>query len=188
MAIARAHRERFDAEDGHPVVAEQSRRSAERAPLSLIPKSQAGSDASESSICIRNKPFLPVGPAPQVITELVRAFVVAHIARKLEVADLVGAAGVSESTVRRAVFAETGQHLMQFVTNIRLDQAHAGLSTNRESRSIARIGAALGLGPVVISQAYRRRFGETMSQTRRRAVQSNEGLIDSAKSSPTACM
>jgi transcriptional regulator GlxA family with amidase domain len=100
----------------------------------------------------------------------VRNFVVAHLGR-LEVADLVAATGVSESAVRRAVRAETGLQLTSLVANIRLDQAQAWLSTNRESRSQQQIAAALGFkSAAAFSRAYSRRFGETMSATRCRAV------------------
>ena len=67
--------------------------------------------------------------------------------------------------------AETGVQLSGFILNIRLDQAHAWLSTNREARSQQQIAQALGYNsPAAFSRAYRRKFGEAMSETRRRAV------------------
>jgi AraC-like DNA-binding protein len=119
-----------------------------------------------------------VGPTGTAIVDLARAFVAMHLACKLEAATLVNATGVSESTLRRAVLAETGMQLSGFVLNIRLDQAHAWLSSNRESRSQRRIAQALGFNSAAaFARAYKRRFGETMTMTRLRAVRLGESVL-----------
>lgn len=124
------------------------------------------------------------GPPADVIVELARTFIKAHIARDLGAARLAGATGVSESTLRRAVHAQTGLRLQQFVMRIRLDQAHAWLSTNRESRTQAQIASALGWRSApAFGRAYAQRFGETMTETRRRAVRAGEDKSTRANNS-----
>ncbi|MBQ1541514.1 MAG: helix-turn-helix transcriptional regulator [Caulobacteraceae bacterium] len=111
------------------------------------------------------------GPSPEVIVGRLRKFLAAHLDHRLDMAELAAAIGVSESTARRAVQAQTGERLARFVVNTRLDQARAWLLTNREARTQAEIAAALGFSsPEVFARAYARRFGEPMSLTRRRAV------------------
>ncbi len=113
----------------------------------------------------------PVAPPRDVLVNLVRNYVLAHIGRPITTAELVAVTGVSESSLRRAVASETQTLLAPFITNIRLDRAHALLSTNRESRSISALAAALGFNSTrVFSRRYRLRFGEAISETRRRAV------------------
>ena len=127
----------------------------------------------------------PTGPSAEAIVALVRMFVIAHISRKLEPADLVGAAGVSATTLRRAVAARTGMQLAQFVLAIRLEQARAWLSSNRESRSLTQIARALSFqSPSAFCRAYRRHFGEGMSVTRRRAVRLGEMSLSLANKAP----
>ncbi len=124
-------------------------------------------------------------PTATVIVDLARNFIMAHLGRRLTADDLVGATGVSESTLRRALHAQGGETLSQFMLAIRLDQARAWLATNRESRTQGEIAAALGFRSAsAFGRAYRRRFGETMSQTRICAVRAEEVSPDQQKYSP----
>lgn len=117
------------------------------------------------------------GPDSATITELARSFIAAHIARPLTCADLVAATGVSERDLRAALLEQAGLGPVGFVLMVRLDQARVWLSTNRESRNQAQIAAALGFrSSAVFGRAYSRRFGETMTQTRKRAVKVGEHL------------
>jgi transcriptional regulator GlxA family with amidase domain len=117
------------------------------------------------------------GPSGPLIVELVRCFVAAHIGHPLDATVLVNATAVSESTLRRAVHAETGMRLSGFILQIRLDQARAWLSTNREARSQEEIARALSYkSPAALARSYRQRFGESMSETRWRAVSSSKDL------------
>ena len=81
------------------------------------------------------------GPSPEVIVGRLRKFLAAHLDHRLDMAELAAAIGVSESTARRAVQAQTGERLARFVVNTRLDQARAWLLTNREARTQAEIAA-----------------------------------------------
>ncbi len=115
------------------------------------------------------------GPRHEAIVAIVRCYVAAHIGRQIGLDEIIAATGVSGSTVRRAVLAETGAQLAQFILRIRLDQAHAWLSTNRESRRVAQIAAALGFASAVtFGRSYQRRFGESPTETRKRAVRDAE--------------
>lgn len=106
---------------------------------------------------------------------VVQALVVARIGCKMSALELVEATGLSESTLRRAILAETGLQLAPFVMNIKLDQVRSWLSSNRESRSLGRIATAVGMRSAsALSRAYARRFGETISQTRKYAVEIGE--------------
>lgn len=125
------------------------------------------------------------GPSREALINLIRSYVLAHIQRPIEVAELVAVTGVSVSTLRRAVEAEAGAYLVQFITDIKLDQARAWLSTNRESRSVAQIAAALGfVSTNAFARGYRKRFGESATETRRRAVHHAELSIDNVKTKP----
>lgn len=71
----------------------------------------------------------------------------------------------------------TRQHATQRVADIRLDQARAWLLSNRELRSQTQIAAALGFASTTaFGRGYRRRFGETVGETRRRVVNDSELL------------
>ncbi|MCW6533645.1 helix-turn-helix transcriptional regulator [Sphingomonas lycopersici] len=106
-----------------------------------------------------------------VIVNFTRCYVRAHIARPITVAEVATILGLSEAALRRAIVKETGERFARFVLDLRLDQARAWLSTNRESRSIAQIAAALGYrSQTAFSRSYRHRFGEAMSETRKHAV------------------
>ncbi|WP_165189851.1 helix-turn-helix domain-containing protein [Caulobacter soli] len=112
-----------------------------------------------------------LGEAPSDIVDRVRRFVLANLGLKPRASAIVGALGVSESRLRRAVLAATGLTLGGLVLELKLLQARSWLSSNRESRSQGEIVAALGFASAAsFSRAYGRRFGESMTATRRRAV------------------
>lgn len=122
------------------------------------------------------------GPSREALINLIRSYVLAHIQRPIAVAELVAVTGVSASTLRRAVEAEAGAHLVQFITDIKLDQARAWLSTNRESRAVAKIAAVLGfVSTNAFGRSYRRRFGESATETRKRAVRHAELSLEIVK-------
>jgi AraC-like DNA-binding protein len=117
----------------------------------------------------KGRPCLTPAKAKHV-AERAEQFAAAHLGR-LIAPDLAEAAGVSESTLRRALHAQTGQTVGQFLLATRLEQARDWLSSNRELRTQAEIVVALGFASsAVFGRAYARRFGESMTETRRRAV------------------
>jgi len=114
-------------------------------------------------------------PDHDALVACVRTLVVEKIDRKFGAAELAEAVGASESSLRRAILAETGLQLASFVMSVKLDRVHDWLSSDREVRSLARITAAVGLkSSNALSRAYRRRFGESMSETRCRAVNASD--------------
>jgi transcriptional regulator GlxA family with amidase domain len=170
LAIATAFQRPIEPADD--VRAGSARACSERAPRLVVAEMRA------SSLPVSERPYRTVrsaGPSGEAIVSLVRNFVIAHLGRHLGPTVLAGAAGVSESTLRRAVHVQTGKPLGYLVMTIRLDRAHAWLSTNQESRNHQEIAAALGFkSAAAFSVAYRRRFGESMGATRQRAVQQGE--------------
>lgn len=142
---------------------------------SSTPDSSKKNDSASEPAAAKQPTLRPVTPPRDVLVNLVRCYVQAHIERPIPVGELVSVIGVTESTLRRAIVSESGLLLAQFITNVRLDRAHALLSTNREARSITELAAALGFNSAaVFSRRYRLRFGETISETRRRAVISHD--------------
>jgi len=138
-----------------------------------------GDDGMKASTHWVRPLFFSDGSPAELIVELARIFLRAHLNRSLNVENLANAVGVGETTLRRAVRTVCGCQLTAFVNGMRLEQAHAWLSTDRESRTQAEIAAALGFrSSRSFAAAYRRRFGETMSETRRRAVSIGEMMMD----------
>ncbi len=121
-------------------------------------------------------------PDDATIVMLARNFVAAHLSRRLGAKELVGATGVSLPTLRRALMAQTELGIASFIHQTRLDQAHTWLSSNRETRNQAEIAEALGfISSAAFSRSYRRRFGESMTETRKRAVQEADAGIPSGR-------
>lgn len=83
--------------------------------------------------------------------------------------DILRAAGVIHLTLRRSVKDITGAPLARLLQEARLDWANRRLASDRESRSMRELAAALDLQPVAFSRSYQRRFGETPTQTRMQA-------------------
>jgi transcriptional regulator GlxA family with amidase domain len=105
------------------------------------------------------------------IVDRVSRFVQANLGLKSPASVIVKTVGVSESRLRRVILMAAGMTLGGFVLELKLLQARAWLSSNRESRSQREIIAALGLKSAAsFSRAYGLRFSESMTATRRRAV------------------
>jgi AraC-like DNA-binding protein len=69
------------------------------------------------------------------------------------------------------------ESLPRFILNLRLDRARGLLLSNRESRAQGDLALALGFssGPAFARQ-YLKRFGESVSATRRRAAECGGSL------------
>lgn len=122
-------------------------------------------------------------PSDATIVTLARNFVTAHLSRPLGAEELVGATGVPLRALRRALMAQTGLGVASFIHRTRLERAYAWFSSNRETRCQGEIAAALGfVSPAAFSRSYRRRFGESVTETRRRAVgQVDPGVLSQEK-------
>lgn len=88
-----------------------------------------------------------------------------------DTASLAALVGVTAPTLRKGFKAGLGTTVTEFVQAVRLDWARERLASACESRKIAAIAVDAGFadGPT-FSRAYQRRFGETPSQARIRAV------------------
>lgn len=80
--------------------------------------------------------------------------------------------GVTAQTLRKGFRACLGLTVAEFVATVRLDWAHGRLASGRESSSVAVLARLAGFADSShFARGYARRFGETPSQTRMRAVQ-----------------
>ncbi|UBS33874.1 helix-turn-helix domain-containing protein [Altererythrobacter sp. N1] len=84
--------------------------------------------------------------------------------------ELAQAAGVTAGTLRRNFRTCLGVTATQLIQQIRLEWVRSSLGSMTESRSVQQLALAAGFGASgMMSKAYRRRFGETPTQTRARA-------------------
>ena len=105
------------------------------------------------------------------------AYVRANHHRDCSPAALAAIAGVTERTLRERFRQCLGVSIAAFVQDVRLDWAYARLTTARESRSIHDLARAAGFNTAgAFSKSYLRRFGESATQTRARAVQEAEAV------------
>jgi transcriptional regulator GlxA family with amidase domain len=151
------------------------RRAALRLVRPTMPDSWEAEGGAAQSVVTTLPIDRPSVPASASLVKAVRSHVVEHIARPVGVMEIAAVTGVGVKAVRRAVEAEAGVRFGQFVIDIKLDAARGWLSTNRESRTLAQIAAALGFGSAkTFGRSYRKRFGESASETRRCAVRDAE--------------
>lgn len=81
--------------------------------------------------------------------------------------NLARSAGITLPNLRRNVRDCTGTTLARLLQDVHLDRARSWLSSDRESRSIEQIARVCGFErSESFVRAYRRRFGETPTQTR----------------------
>jgi AraC-like DNA-binding protein len=89
----------------------------------------------------------------------------------IEVERLATMVGVTSQTLRKGFRACLGMTVKEFAAGVRLDWAHGRLASARESRPVAALAQIVGFSDSThFSRSYARRFGETPSQTRARAV------------------
>ncbi|MCG2841371.1 helix-turn-helix domain-containing protein [Sandaracinobacter sp. RS1-74] len=96
-----------------------------------------------------------------------------RIARDAE--QLAAAVGVTGGTLRKGFRACLGMTVKEYIRSVRLDWARERLESGMESRTIAEMAAAAGFADTPsFSRAYLRRYAESASQTRARAVRQRE--------------
>lgn len=80
-------------------------------------------------------------------------------------------AGMTPKTLQRQALAYLGMTLSAFIRDARLTAAHHSLSTARDSRSVTQMAADYGFASGgSFTRTYARRYGETPTKTRTRAV------------------
>lgn len=112
-------------------------------------------------------------PVPAVDNRAVRVaeeILSARAAEPLSIAEVAGQAGVSLRSLERSFKAARGLSLRDFLKAQRLELAHRRLRAAAPGTTVTQVLYASGFGhPGEFSLAYRKRFGETPSQTLRRA-------------------
>lgn len=93
----------------------------------------------------------------------------ANIERDFTVGDIAKAVDVSLRTLQETVRRHNGTTLVQMIEALRLDHFHSLLSGPQNGQSVTELAGLAGLGHLGrAAAAYRRRYGESPSQTLRR--------------------
>ncbi|MGL3823105.1 helix-turn-helix transcriptional regulator [Sphingopyxis sp. R3-92] len=88
---------------------------------------------------------------------------------------LAAAVGVTGGTLRKGFRACLGMTVKEYIRSMRLSWAHERLESGMESRSVAELAIAAGFADTPsFSRAFLRRYSESASQTRARAVRQRE--------------
>lgn len=84
---------------------------------------------------------------------------------------VAGAAGMTSKTLERQAAVHFGSSLGAFVADLRLTAAFQALSSAHDSRPVEAVAGSYGFASAsAFARAYRRRFGESPTATRVRAV------------------
>lgn len=111
------------------------------------------------------------GPAPVYIRN-VEQYIRGNADQPVTLRDLAGIAGVSERTLQAGFRRFRQTTPMEYLRDYRLDLAHQGLvASTVGGRSVTEVALACGFNHLgKFAKCYRARFGETPSDTRRRAL------------------
>lgn len=111
-------------------------------------------------------------PAPPACSAAVRRaedWIRANIDRPIAVAEIAAAAGVGLRALQEGVRRERATTLTQVIETLRLERFRAGLTDPHSTGTVTEIAGIAGLGHLGrAAAAYRRRYGETPSETLRR--------------------
>ncbi|QFU15376.1 helix-turn-helix domain-containing protein [Microvirga thermotolerans] len=114
----------------------------------------------------------PQSAAAPFYVRRAEAFIEAHYAEPLSLADIAAHAGVSARSLQNGFQSFRGMTPMAFLRSIRLQQAHRRLRLADPSReTVTEIALACGFGHMgEFGALYRRSFGETPGQTLKRSA------------------
>jgi AraC-like DNA-binding protein len=113
------------------------------------------------------------GEAWSVYRPLKRAldYILANLGADCSREVVAGAAGMTTKTLERQAAAYFGSSLATFVADLRLTAAFQALASARDSRPVEVVAGRYGFSSAsAFARAYRRRFGESPTATRVRAV------------------
>jgi transcriptional regulator GlxA family with amidase domain len=97
------------------------------------------------------------------------AWIRENIDQAFTVGDIAEAAGASLRSLQEAIRKEQGTTLTHMIESIRLDRFHRALADPGNPGSVTEIAGTVGIGHLGrAAAAYRRRYGEMPSETRRR--------------------
>ena len=106
----------------------------------------------------------PGEPLPRVV-RLAEEYIEAHADEAISVAALVRVCGCSQSTLFQAFHKARGYSPMQFLTELRLQRARQRLSSD-SGHTVSSVAYDAGFNHLGrFAEAYRKRFGETPSET-----------------------
>lgn len=112
-------------------------------------------------------------PSPASLRAVRQAeeYLTAHASEPIAIAELAALTGVGLRSLQRAFRSARGMSLRAFLTHARLDLARRNLQAAGPGTTVTQILHASGFAhPGDFSAAYRRRFGESPSETLRRAL------------------
>jgi AraC-like DNA-binding protein len=111
----------------------------------------------------------PALPAGSTVVARAEDWIRANIDRSFAVADIAAAAGTSLRSLQEGVRRERRTTLTGMIETIRLERFRAALTDPANRASVTEIAGLAGLGHIGrAAAAYRRRYGETPSETLRR--------------------
>ncbi|WP_237831127.1 helix-turn-helix transcriptional regulator [Sandaracinobacteroides sayramensis] len=143
-----------------------------------FPLHGAASFAAEAAFYQALAQRIAASPEREAIVQPVRAvgdamrLIRSDHCRTFDVESLAAMVGVTGGTLRKGFRACLGITVKEYIRNVRLTWARERLASVRESRSVADLAHAAGFADTAgFSRGYLRRYGESPSQTRARAVQ-----------------
>lgn len=153
---------------GHPVLAEQAEQAESHLLTSLLLSTGHNYSAALASGAFSS------GAAPTVLPRVVKRaqeYMHSQLEQPITLADLCAHVGVSARSLQQTFAQCTGKSPMAFLRDLRLDAARTALQSKFAERApqVSDIAARYGffhLGH--FAEGYRRRFGETPSETRQR--------------------
>jgi len=111
-------------------------------------------------------------PTPAIASRDVKRaidFIESNVAAPISISDIVAASAVSGRALFKHFRRFTGLSPMQYVREARLRRVHEALSSAQPDEHIATIAARWGFSHAGrFARDYRRRFGETPLETKRR--------------------
>ncbi len=108
-------------------------------------------------------------PAPLRAVRQVEEYLTAHASEPIAIAHLATLTGVGLRSLQRSFLAARSMSIRAFLTAARLDLARRHLQAAGPGATVTQILHASGFGhPGDFSAAYRRRFGESPSETLQR--------------------
>ncbi len=111
----------------------------------------------------------PAPPEGSTVVGRAEAWLRANIDRSFAVADIAQAVGTSLRSLQEGVRRERGTTLSEMIETVRLERFRAALADPENGGSVTAAAYMAGIGhPGRAAAAYRRRYGETPSQTLRR--------------------
>lgn len=108
-------------------------------------------------------------PAGSAVVASAEAWISANIESSFSVADIAEAAGISLRSLQEGVRRQRGTTLTQMIETVRLERFRTALQDSCNCSSVTEIACLVGLGHLGrAAAAYRRRYGESPSETLRR--------------------